>query len=201
MESNLISTNTTCNYWDEPYPASLSALIKKCDDAIETIEKILSKKECVLLDELYKVNSKNGDVEKLRSIFESNNYFPNAKLNKNAKFDNEIKGLYVFAEVSNNGETIPCYVGISGTIFRRLKQHGWHKLHNEATFAYLQASSLNSHQKQRKELEYHLIQEQQNIIRQYKVAIIPEKDDFDLYFMEIYIAGKLKTLWNSFKTH
>jgi len=46
MESNLITTKNKCNYWDEPYPASLPALIKKCDDAIKTIENILSKKDC-----------------------------------------------------------------------------------------------------------------------------------------------------------
>lgn len=96
---------------------------------------------------------------------------------------------------------MPCYVGISGTIFRRLKQHGWYKLHNEATLAYLKASSKEKYIGERKNLEYTKIEEQQKIIRQYKVATIAEPIDFDLYFMEVYISGKLKTLWNSFKTH
>jgi hypothetical protein len=58
-----------------------------------------------------------------------------------------------------------------------------------------------NHEGERKNLAYLEIEKQQQIIRQYKVALLPESLDFDLYFMEVYFAGKLKTLWNSFKTH
>ena len=192
---------TICNYWGEPYPACFSTLIDKCDQTLSIIQKIFANKDCVLLDDLYKVNSQNNEIQRQRKVFEDNGYFPNAKLDKKTKTDNELKGLYVFAETSNSGETIPCYVGISGTIFRRLKQHGWYKLHNEATLAYMKASTIHSHIGERKDLEYPKIEEQQKFIRKYKVAIVPETIDFDLYFMEVYVSGKLKTLWNSFKTH
>lgn len=190
-----------CNHWGEPYPDTFSSLIDKCEQTILIIQKIFANKDCIILDDLYKVNCDNSEIQRQRSVFEAQGYFPNAKLDKKTKTDNELKGLYVFAETSNSGETIPCYVGISGTIFRRLKQHGWYKQHNEATLAYLKASTIHSHIGERKDLEYSKIEEQQKFIRQYKVAIVPETIDFDLYFMEVYVSGKLKTRWNSFKTH
>ena len=54
---------------------------------------------------------------------------------------------------------------------------------------------------QRKHYPKEKIEEKQKIIRNYKVAILPEKEFFDMYFMEAYFAGKWKTEWNSFKTH
>ena len=50
-------------------------------------------------------------------------------------------------------------------------------------------------------MPYPTIEEQQRIIREYKVAIIEETNDFDMYFMEVYFAGVWKTEWNTFKTH
>jgi hypothetical protein len=46
-----------------------------------------------------------------------------------------------------------------------------------------------------------VIIEQQEIIRKYKVAILPIENDYDMYFIEVYLAGVWKTEWNSFKTH
>lgn len=189
------------NYWREPYPLSLAELTVKCDKAIDKIHEILSNTNCAVLDNFYSVNNSNQHIERQVSVFEAQGYYPNAKLSPIVKTNNELKGLYVFAETPPDKTISPCYVGISGTIFRRLKQHGWYKLHNEATLAYLKASSKTEYKGERKDLEYPKIEEQQKIIRQYKVAIIPEVNDYDLYFMEVYIAGKLKTLWNSFKTH
>ena len=198
MEQNKINI---CNYWGELYPTDLSELIAKCELAILNILKIFANKNCIVLDDLYKEKNQNGVIHRQRAVFEANGYMPNSKLSRKFKTDNELKGLYVFAEIASNGQVLPCYVGISGTIFRRLKQHGWHKLHNEATLAYLKASNKYSYSGKRENLEYDKIFEQQQLIRQYKVAIIPELLDYDLYFMEVYIAGKLQTKWNSFKTH
>ncbi len=186
------------NYWEEPYPSSIDELTKKCESSLKLVLDALSNDKCKTLGELYKVD--NGEIKRLKSEFEKLGYTPNAKLNSKVKANNELKGIYVFAEIEN-GVVIPRYVGISGTIFRRLKQHGWGKLHNEATLAYLKAASKSKYNGERKHFPYSEIEQQQKIIRQYKVALLPEPLDFDLYFMEVYFAGKLKTLWNSFKTH
>lgn len=186
------------NAWNEPYPITINDLIQKCDRTVDSILSTLEGGEVKTLSDFYK--SEKNETRRLKKVFENVGYKPNTKLSAKAKENNEIKGLYVFAEVLDN-RTMPRYVGISGSIFRRLKQHGWGKLDNEATLAYLQAARRLQHTDARKHLPYAEILAQQNIIRQYKVVIIPEIIDFDLYFMEVYIAGKLKTTWNSFRTH
>lgn len=45
------------------------------------------------------------------------------------------------------------------------------------------------------------LEQEQLEIKNFRVIIIPEENDYDLYFMEVYLAGKLKTKWNSFRTH
>ena len=45
------------------------------------------------------------------------------------------------------------------------------------------------------------IKEEQVALQKFKVAIFPEVDDYELYFLEVYAAGKWKTKWNTFKTH
>lgn len=186
------------NYWEESYPTSIDELIKKCDSNLQIVLNALANENCKTLGELYK--EEKGEIKRLKNEFVKLCYTPNTKLSAKLKANNELKGIYVFGEVEN-GIVIPRYVGISGTIFRRLKQHGWGKLHNEATLAYLKASSKSKYNGERKHFPYSEIEAQQKIIRQYKVALLPEPLDFDLYFMEVYFAGKLKTLWNSFKTH
>ena len=153
------------------------------------------------MDELYQFNNVTNEVQRQKKVFEELGYYPNSRLSKSTKVDNEIKGLYIFGEGTNKGVVNPIYVGISGTIFRRLKQHGWGKSKNEATFAYLKASSEPNHSSGQELPLLELLIEQQKLIREYKVVIVPEVLDYDLYFMEVYLAGKLKTPWNTFKTH
>jgi hypothetical protein len=186
------------NYWKEPYPLSMDDLTEKCESKLKEVLDALANDNCKTLGELYK--EERGETTRLKGEFEKLGYKPNTKLNSKAIADNELKGIYVFAEIEN-GKVIPRYVGISGTIFRRLRQHGWGKLHNEATLAYLKASSKSNYNGERRYFPYSEIEKQQKIIRQYKVALLPEALDFDLYFMEVYFSGRLKTLWNSFKTH
>jgi len=187
------------NYWNQPYPSSMEELIYKCEVSLELILNSLRNENCKTLWEFYKVAA-NGEVNCQRNVFDELGYLPNAKRNAKVKTNNELKGLYVFGETIDE-KAVPRYVGISGTIYRRLKQHGWGKLHNEATLAYLKAASKSNYVGERKDLLYDELRQQQEIIRQYKVVILPELLDFDLYFMEVYLSGKFKTLWNSFKTH
>jgi hypothetical protein len=133
--------------------------------------------------------------------FKELGYTLNSKLKKKDEKNTEIKGLYVFGECDDTGKVIPKYVGISKTIFRRFRQHGWSKEHNKASLAYMKASQKQLHIGQRKHIKHEILEDQQKIIRNYKVAVLQVDNDYDLYFMEVYFAGKWKTEWNSFKTH
>lgn len=53
----------------------------------------------------------------------------------------------------------------------------------------------------REAMEVEEWKKKQQELRDYRVLIIPESNDYDLYFMEVYIAGRLKTKWNSFRTN
>lgn len=45
------------------------------------------------------------------------------------------------------------------------------------------------------------MQEAKEEIQNYKVALYAVPKDFDLYFLEVTLAGIFKTKWNSFRTH
>lgn len=181
------------NYKGEPYPEDINKLISRSNKAIEFLMEKLQHKDCKRLDELYLENTKNKKIYKHPQIAHSLVY--------DMKNVDELKGLYLFAEVTSKKKINPVYVGISRSISRRLKQHGWGKSHNHATWAYSMAANEISHTSNRKDLSIEHIQRIQAIIRNCKVAVIQESNDYDLSFMEVYIAGKLKTKWNSFKTH
>jgi hypothetical protein len=95
-------------------------------------------------------------------------------------------------------------VGISRSVFRRLKQHAWGKKHNECSLAYLKTKhnfEIDNIEISRATITNEDMLPAKNIIQNYKVVLIPVKKDYDLYFLEIAIAGILKTKWNSFRTH
>jgi predicted GIY-YIG superfamily endonuclease len=105
---------------------------------------------------------------------------------------NEVKGLYIFYE--NN---IPIYVGISRTILKRLRHHFLEKKHNEATLVYLMLR--HDHDETHGlyfgeraalpnfDMERGVLQEQMR--KDWKIAIIPENDNYKMYFSEIYLAS------------
>lgn len=185
------------NYNQEHFPADISQLIQKCETVILQIQENFSIQKCIMVKDLYhsdKGHKQNNFIEKLQVVC-------NNKLKNTSKKEDEVKGLYVFGETNQNGVVNPIYVGISRTVFRRLYQHAWGKLHNETSFSYLKAKHFSKHKGKRNELPESLLREQQEKIKNYRVVVIPEMNDYDLYFMEVYIAGRLKTYWNSFKTH
>lgn len=185
------------NYAEEKFPEDINDLIKKCEDVIIKIRQRFSDTTCLVVKDLYhseKGHRQKDFIDKLQVSYCS-------RLGKKSKKDDEVKGLYVFGEVTNLGNIEPIYVGISRTVFRRLYQHTWGKKHNETSFSYLKAKHFSGYVGKRELLPSHLLKEQQEKIKNYRLIIIPELNDYDLYFMEIYIAGRLKTKWNSFKTH
>lgn len=190
------------NIWNQPYPANINELIEKSNQFKEILFEKLNDSACKTLYQLYPPNHK-GTVKKDLALFAHLGYTPNSFFNSKSKSEDEIRGIYVFGEFDEiTGTVIPKYVGISRTIFRRLKQHGWGKKHNEATLASMKAIYKKTHTaKFRSEMTTEIILEQQTIIRNYKVVILPEENDYDMYFMEVFLAGVWKTKWNSFKTH
>lgn len=185
------------NYAEEKFPEDINELIQKCEKAITTIQERFLDLECLTVKDLYypeKGRKQKDFVQKLQVSYCS-------RLGKKSKKDDEVKGLYVFGELNSLGNIKPIYVGISRTVFRRLYQHTWGKKHNETSFSYLKAKHFSGYIGKREFLPIDLLKEQQEKIKNYRLIVIPELNDYDLYFMEIYIAGRLKTKWNSFKTH
>ncbi len=185
------------NYNLEPFPADITLLIQKCETIILKIQERFSSPECLIVKDLYhsdKGHKQKDFIQKLQVVC-------NNKLKKTSKKEDEVKGLYVFGELKDNCNVEPIYVGISRTVFRRLYQHTWGKKHNETSFSYLKAKHFSQHTGKRIDLDKELLKAQQQKIKNYRLIVIPEINDYDLYFMEVYIAGRLGTKWNSFKTH
>ena len=185
------------NYNQEPFPEDINLLIQKCETIILKIQECFSSPECLIVKDLYhsdKGHKQKDFIQKLQVVC-------NNKLKKTSKKEDEVKGLYVFGELKDNCNVEPIYVGISRTVFRRLYQHTWGKKHNETSFSYLKAKHFSQHTGKRIDLDKELLKAQQQKIKNYRLIVIPEINDYDLYFMEVYIAGRLGTKWNSFKTH
>ena len=193
------------NYNKEAYPTDLKNLLIEANSIASEITQKLNDKDCPRLCDLYmemhKTCGANPEYSVIRdkNSFEELGYIPNIKSGK-SKSQNEFKGLYVFGE-EVDGAIIPIYVGISRTVYRRLRQHGWGKKHNECSLAYLKAR-FDDNELTRKNVDDKLhLRSKKKIIRSCKVVLIPEAEDYNLYFLEVAIAGILKTKWNSFRTH
>lgn len=177
------------NYKDESYPENLSVLLNYADEVAENIIVNLNNKNAKRVCDLY--SEVNGKIIRNKKVFDELGYTPNDS--------NEFKGLYIFGE-EQNGKVIPVYIGISRSIYRRLRQHAWGKLHNECTLAYLKTKQQRTEITRKKVTNEDMLPAKA-IIQNYKVALIPVKNDYDLYFLEVVLAGKFRTKWNSFKTH
>ena len=206
------------NYLNHPYPSSIDTLIKQAHSLAEEIK--AGAKNVKHLKDLYygvdkagvknaeHLNYLNSEVDKKdgikqlikRKVSEFPKFTLNSKISEKKDLqNNELKGIYIFIE-----NDIPVYIGISRTIFRRLRQHGWGEKHNQCTLAYLIANSIHyksSFSKARSEFPDHLLDEAKEKIKSFKVHLIPVDNDYDLYFLEVTLAGLLKTKWNSFRTH
>jgi hypothetical protein len=181
------------NYKKEPYPVVLSDLLNRADEVANTIMEQLNSTNCKKVGDLYDLVS--DKVTRNKKQFEELGYIANES--------NEFKGLYIFGE-EKDGRVIPVYVGISRTVFRRLRQHAWGKNHNECTLAYLKTK--DKWKKEGKITDRASITNEdmtpaKKVIQNYKVVLHSVPEDYDLYFLEVVLAGKFKTKWNSFRTH
>lgn len=190
------------NYNEEPYPENVLELLNHANKLSNSILEELNNSSCTKVGDLY--NSINNKIIRKKELFNQLGYFANeiSSANKNTQPD-EFKGLYIFGEEIND-EVIPVYVGISRTVFRRLRQHAWGKKHNECSLAYLktrehwreQGNSIGRSTITNEDMLTAKIK-----IQNYKVVLVPVLNDYDLYFLEVALAGKFKTKWNSFRTH
>ncbi|WMI70075.1 hypothetical protein [Mangrovimonas sp. YM274] len=184
------------NYKKEPYPKCLKQLLLEAHELAIELKDKLSHDSTPILKDLYRVA--NDKVWRQTNLFEELGYFPNNVSGKSGS-ENEFKGIYVFGEQQGD-KVVPVYVGISRTIFRRLRQHGWGKLHNECTLAYL----LSNHEDPnitRASVTNEFLNTSKEQLRNYKVVLHPVEEDYNLYFLEVALAGIFKAKWNSFRTH
>ncbi|MEQ8472496.1 MAG: hypothetical protein RIC35_14980 [Marinoscillum sp.] len=118
---------------------------------------------------------------------------------------NEVKGIYIFYE---NGT--PVYTGISRKIVQRLRNHFTGTTHFQATLAYLilrdqHDKSPNGLYKEKREKLPEFINHrptlQEQMKKDWKIAILPISCNYELYVTEVLLACELRTKWNSFETH
>lgn len=191
------------NFKEEPYPENLTSLLDYAKDLADEIRKKLNNESCKKISELYyceKDRIKRNDDEFNNLGYKQNTF---QKTNSKNTEDNEFKGLYIFGD-EENGKVIPVYVGISRSVFRRLRQHAWGKLPNECTLAYLKTKyrwEIEGKKTERATIENEDMLPAKAIIQNYKVVLVPVQNDYDLYFLEVALAGIFNTKWNSFKTH
>jgi signal recognition particle subunit SEC65 len=185
------------NSWGEYIPKDINILLEKSHEIANVLQTKLQANNCPTLDDLYKRKSR---IERQKNVFESLGYKPSFEQKDNPKNKNEFKGLYLFGE-EIDGVITPVYIGISRTIYRRLRQHGFGKRHNECTLAYNIAKQKINFKKERKDFCEKLLFEERDKMLKFKVALFEVEEDYNLYFHEIAIAGILKTKYNTFKTH
>lgn len=184
------------NYKNEEIPS--------INDLNTDIKINLSSIQKLKFNDYYLINNRNEFQKNDENILK---YFKfNSKLHKNDTQLNEIKGLYILFDENEK----PVYIGISKTVIRRLKQHFNGKNHNESTLAYVIATKKSYPDKygveydgEREKFPYDEFREeiQKKMIEKWKISLIPENDNYRLYYKEIYYASLYKTYWNTFETH
>ncbi len=116
------------------------------------------------------------------------------------------EGLYIFIDKDK-----PVYVGISRNIISRLRNHAWGKTSVTSSLAYLMAKQ--EHGNLNKDIYKDNINEIREKylekVREFKLYIYPFKGQentetseyYSLQLLEVLLSVRLKTCWNTFKTH
>ncbi len=173
---------------ENKYPEDVKAIFEKAEKISIALKAKLQEPATPKLADLF--------LPKGNKIYQHPDIFTLLQVQKQPK----IQGLYVFGEITRHG-VIPKYVGISRNIIQRLRQHGWGKIHNHCTLAYLMARADHPGKKTRTAFDPGLFDQYKNCIKQYKVVIYKEDVDYNLYFYEVILAGIFQTPWNNFRTH
>jgi len=181
------------NYSSEVIP-DISELVYNAENTLKSLE---SNSPIKIKGSI--VNSKGEYIGKIYFSNQSKNSYSYKSIN-----ENDFSGLYIFYN-----KTLPVYVGISGTIIRRLKYHLFGLKENESSLVYLIANEKYQfkygieHNGQRKDFPFDefRLQIQSEIISKWSFKYFPIENGYQLSFSEIYVACALKTRWNTFKTH
>ena len=191
------------NYRGEPYPTNVAHLVAQAEHLAIEIKAKLKDPSCPKINQLYKES--NGKIRRQTQVFSdlgivSNSHLGEPRVLKTGELQafNEFKGLYILGHYID-GKMTPVYIGISRTVYRRIRQHGWGKNHNECTLAYLKLKEKQGHSRANSTNED--LEPYKKKIREFKVVLIQEQNDYNLYFLEVALAGIFKTRWNSFRTH
>ena len=179
----------------------INEYIPEPKELIEKAEQVLMK-----LNESSPIKINDNIIDQ-KNEYKAKEYFKNEKKNSysyKSKRPNDFSGIYVFY---NNDE--PVYVGISGTIIRRLKYHLFGKKDNESSFVYLLAKEKykndtgKKHNGKRKEFPFTDYKDeiQNDMKRNWSIKYCAIDNGYELAFIEIYVACVLKSKWNTFKTH
>ena len=115
---------------------------------------------------------------------------------------NDFSGCYVLSADSS-----PWYVGISRSVFKRLRDHVTGGTHYNATLAYRMAKGDEAHGLTRDKamatadfLNRFTAKRQE--LRGFHAAYVEIPNPVELYLFEVYAAMTLKTTrWNTFRTH
>jgi hypothetical protein len=137
-----------------------------------------------------------------KDLKEARDYTDKRQENKSQK--NDFAGVYVF--LTEGPRSVPFYVGITQTIFRRVRTgHLRSRKHNAATLLFQMVRSLQQGKlKPRKELD--LKSPKAELVSAWfceqRVAILPLASPVERYAFELYASMELQTgRWNSFETH
>jgi predicted GIY-YIG superfamily endonuclease len=125
-----------------------------------------------------------------------------AGLLKRFGFQEDFSGCYVLSSTEK-----PIYVGISGSVLQRLRQHVRGTTHFDASLAYriaaknMQHGLTRSKAMETEEFKTHFNQAKE-YIRSLNVTFVKINNTLALYFFEPYCAMKFDTSeWNTFETH
>ena len=222
------------NYRGIPYPKSkrdLEDLLTESHKIADTIQQRLS--DAPLLSEIFfRPNRKKG-IDRQPKIqreqqwsYKAGNWEHIHQEHGRTRKHTDFEGLYAFAEkvqVPGTHEIswVFRYVGISRSVMTRLKQHGWGRESNTATFAHLIAKQQELTKEERdifarrktdeaeqradvaEKLEFARVKMRDEYVKQCKVVVyrLENDQDYALYFHEVAVAGILRCYWNSFRTH
>jgi hypothetical protein len=187
------------NYKGEQYPRNLNAIYKDFEVAAKIIEKFF-KANPIKIKEIAK--EENGQIILNKDLmikkFKLENYIKSSE-----NYGRDLKGIYVFADIDNAGKIEYKYVGISRSLFKRVKDHGFGKTKYMATLANLMAKHYYNEEygsKEGFELKNHL-HKSQSEIKNWYIALYPIDCNFELHMIEPHLSYHWKSYWNTFETH
>ena len=155
----------------------------------------------VVLPNYMAVLSQNMNNPTLLSIFSQPGTGVRSLLRQFGR-ESDFPGCYVLIECEN-----PIYVGISRSVFSRLRQHVTGKTHYDASLAYrIAATKVPHYQKRGDAMKDSVFQRHFNAAKTYlsslNVAYVEIFNPLELYLFESYCAMELDTsTWNTFETH